>query len=134
MRIVEQPTSLGDSWRIPLHFQHFRSEKIESLLHHVCQLLGFYGGEMFYGSKPEYIIRVMESFILLSISPLFSPLIPLTSLLPPGSLPVLLDHLTDVFRGSTLWQKETTIMISHLLLGASGRECVQGRGKVGILL
>ena len=47
--IVEQPSvpdvgEEGGDWMVPLHYQHFRSERIETLLHHVCQLLGFYGG------------------------------------------------------------------------------------------
>ena len=49
--IVEQPSTAvgeeervgGEEWVVPLRYQYFRSERIEALLHHVCQLLGFYG-------------------------------------------------------------------------------------------
>ena len=43
---------------------------------------------------------------------------------------MILDHLLDVFRGSSLYQKELCIIISHVLLGAGGRGCVEGRGEV----
>ena len=52
-RIIEQPVleegerereGEGEGWRLPLRYHHFRSERIETLLHHACQLLGFYGG------------------------------------------------------------------------------------------
>ena len=51
MGIVEQPSTAvgeeekvgGEEWVVPLRYQYFRSERIEVLLHHVCQLLGFYG-------------------------------------------------------------------------------------------
>ena len=48
-----------------------------------------------------------------------------------GSLPMILDHLLDVFRGASLYQKELCIVISHVLLGAGGRGCVEEMGEVG---
>ena len=47
-----------------------------------------------------------------------------------GSLPVLLDHLLDLFRASSLHRKEVVLLITHVLTGASCQGCAQGLGKV----
>ena len=48
----------------------------------------------------------------------------------PGSLPVLLDHLLDLFRGSAHYRKEVAIVIENVLVGAAGWGCAKGRGEV----
>ena len=47
-----------------------------------------------------------------------------------GSLPILLDHLLDSYRESSVYRKELFIIISQVLLGAGGGGCVEGKKRV----
>ena len=47
-----------------------------------------------------------------------------------GSLSALLDHLLDQYRSPGGRGSELLILIGHVLLGGSGKGCVQGRERV----
>ena len=111
-------------WSLVLRYRHFRLPRIETLLHHCIQLLGFYGTPLLHTSPSPHAHPHMHT---LTHTPSHAHFHMHTL---TGSLPVLLDHLLEAYRNSAHLRKELLILIGHTLIGAGGRGCVYGKEKV----